>query len=178
MEDCFVTADAPPETQSELLRAAEADLIDAGALILLASSIDGGTWESAFANNRYAPLTKYFAKTGLSQQKSFGHVRQATAEDVPAIVVSSAVNRRILQDLHHHFWKPHRDADDRFGSWMLCSLTLTDRDLFVSDEEGSIHGYAIYQSATPLHFPTPHDIAGIGVIDDFFHNGLENAQKA
>lgn len=177
MEDCFITPDAPTETRHELLRAAEEDLVGAGALILLASSVSGGAWEAVYAEHGYEPLTAYFAKTGLTRQSAPAHVRPATGEDVPGIVAASAVHRRILADLHTLFWKPHEDADARFGAWMKRSLTLEDRDMFVSDEEGTIRGYAISHPATPLHFPVPHDITGIGVIDDFFHEATKDPRN-
>jgi len=177
MEDCFIAPGAPAETRDDLLKAAETDLIGAGALILLASSVAGGLWEAEFFRQGYAPLTTYFAKTGLIRETTSAHVRQATEDDVPGIVAASAVHRRILDDLHHLFWKPHADADTRFGAWMKRSLTLKDRDMFVSDEEDGIRGYAISHPATPLHFPTPHDISGIGVIDDFFHEATEDPRK-
>lgn len=60
---------------------------------------------------------------------------------------------------------------------MKRSLTLTDRDMFVSDEEDGIRGYAISHPAMSLHFPAQHDIPGIGVIDDFFHRATEEPQK-
>lgn len=174
MEDCFIAPDAPAGTRRDLLKAAEADLIGAGALILLASSVDGGAWEAEYDGQGYSPLTMYFAKTGLTHQSTFAQVRQATGDDVPGIVAASAVHRRILDDLHHLFWKPHNDADARFGGWMTRSLTLEDRDMFVSEGNGGITGYAISHPATPLHFPTPHDISGVGVIDDFFHEATED----
>lgn len=173
MEDSFVGPNAPRGTRSALFSAAEADLIGAGAQILLASSVEGGAWESEYTRQGYEPLTRYFAKTNLSQANEFANVRKATEADVPAIVTSSATNRQILWDLNELFWKPHADADSRFDWWMKHSLTLGDRDMFVSVLDGRFQGYAISQPATPLHFPTPHDISGIGVIDDFYHDELE-----
>lgn len=177
MEDCFILPDAPAETRGELLGVAEADLINAGALILLASSVAGGAWEDPYGEHGYVPLTEYFAKTGLTQQTEHAHVRPATEDDVQGIVAASAIHRRILEDLHHLFWKPHEDADTRFGAWMTRSLTLEDRDMFVSNEDGGIRGYAISHPATQLHFPAPHDITGVGVIDDFFHEATEDPFK-
>lgn len=176
MEDCFVDPAAPVETQMELLKAAEIDLIDAGASILLASSVVGGTWEVECAVSSYAPLTAYFAKTGLISSENYPHVCSATETDVPGIVAASAIHRRILDDLHHVFWEPHPDADARFGAWMTRSLTLTDRDMFVADRDNNIRGYSISHPATPLHFPTPHDISGVGVIDDFYHEAMEDPE--
>jgi hypothetical protein len=177
MEDCYVSPDAPEETQAELLIAAETDLIGAGALILLASSVVSGTWERKYGESGYAPLTAYYAKTGLSAQQEHSIVRSATEMDVPGIVAASAVHRRILDDLHHVFWEPHPDADARFGAWMTRSLTLSDRDMFVAEHDNHIRGYSISHPATPLHFPTPHDISGVGVIDDFYHEATQDKEK-
>lgn len=174
MEDSFVVPNAPRGTRSALFGAAEADLIGAGAQILLASSVEGGAWESECTRQGYEPLTRYFAKTNLSQANEFANVRKAKEADVPAIVTSSATNRQILWDLNERFWKPHADADSRSDWWMRHSLTLGDRDMFVSELDGRFQGYAISQPATPLHFPTPHDISGIGVIDDYYHDELED----
>lgn len=177
MEDCFIQADAPPETRTGLFRAAEAELVKAGARILLASGVAGGDWENEYMRHGFEPLTLYFAKTGLSEARAFNHVRSAIEDDVPNIVTLSAVNRRTLKDLHPIFWKPHADADSRFGSWMNLSLTFNDRDMFVLETEGKLQGYAISQPATPLHFPSPHDISAIGVIDDYFHEELEDFEE-
>ncbi|WP_223423782.1 GNAT family N-acetyltransferase [Tateyamaria pelophila] len=173
MEDCYVAPGAPPDTYVLLLNAAEADLIAAGARILLGSSVEGGAWAAHYLGHGYEPLTCYFAKSGLAQTVMPDSVRNAEPEDVAGIVASSAVNRQILWDLHRVFWEPHHEADKRFASWMQRSLTLTDRDMFVSGMDGEVQGYAISQPATPLHFPTPHDISAVGVIDDFYHDALE-----
>ncbi|MFV0513368.1 MAG: hypothetical protein ACK5MY_07010 [Jhaorihella sp.] len=177
MEDCFITPGAPAGTRRDLLKAAEADLTGAGALILLASSVAGGAWEAEYARQGYTPLTMYYSKTGLIPENETAHVRQATAEDVPGIVAASSIHRHILEKLNHLFWKPHKDADTHFGAWMKRSLTLEDRDMFVSEEDAGIRGYAISQPATPLHFPTPHDITGVGVIDDFHHAATEDPRQ-
>lgn len=176
MEDCFVASNAPPETRRALIKAAETDLVDAGAQILLASSVQDGAWKSEYAHQGFEPLTMYFSKTGLSRASAFANVRQAKDMDVPAIVASSAVNRQILYDLKPLFWEPHPEADARFGAWMNRSLTLSDRDMFVSEAGGTLQGYAISHPATPLHFPTPHDISDVGVIDDYYHGEFENPQ--
>ncbi|MCC5970789.1 MAG: hypothetical protein JJU15_12645 [Pararhodobacter sp.] len=177
MEDCHIAADAPPDTRSLLFQAAAADLTKAGARILLASSVEGGEWEAEYARQGLKPLTMYFAKTGLSNASAFTDVRHALVKDVPAIVASSAVNRQILKDLHPLFWKPHDAADSRFGAWMTRSLTLNDRDMSVAETAGRVRGYAISQPATALHFPAPHDISNVGVIDDFFHEELVDARE-
>jgi len=168
MEDCCVSEDAPAGTVKSLLEAAESDLIKAGAKILLGSSIAGGAWEAEYGAQNYEPLTLYFAKVGLNKDASFDGVRAATKDDVPAIVTSSADNRQVLFGLDI-FWKPHPEADSRFGGWMKKSLTLTDRDMFVAESDSAFLGYVISQPATPLHFPTSHDIGRVGVIDDYCH---------
>jgi hypothetical protein len=173
MEDCFVSKGAPAATARTLLDAAEADLRKAGAKILLAASMSDGSWETEYRAHNFEPLTLYLAKTGLSEETGFEGVRKATEEDVPSIVASSADTRRILSSLDE-FWKPHIDADARFNLWMNYSLTLDDRDMFVSKADGNITGYAISQPATPLHFPIAHDISQIGIIDDYHHRDFEN----
>lgn len=177
MEDCALAPDAPEGTRDALLRAAEADLTTAGARILLASGIQGGDWDGAYHAHGYAPLTMYFARTGLDRPAAppaaAPGARPATPDDLPGIVAASALNRRILHGLHRQFWKPHPDAGQRFGAWMQRSLTLQDRDLFVTPRGD---GYAVSQPATPLHFPPPHDISGVGVIDDFFHPATADPQ--
>lgn len=175
MEDCFVVPDAPAGTANALLDAAEADLVAAGAKVLLTASVTDGTWEAAYAARNYTPLTLYFAKVGLETIGDYEEIRNATQEDVPAIVTSSAENRKILFDLNA-FWKPHPDADARFDAWMLKSLTLSDRDMFVCETEGDFEGYAISQPSTQLHFPAPHDISAVGFIDDYFHDDFSDPE--
>lgn len=168
MEDCFAAEGAPAGTIEALLRAAEADLREAGAELLLGSSVPNGVWATAYMDTNYRPLTVYLAKAGLSDVTEIEGVRSATEDNVADIVVSSAENRCVLHDLNA-FWKPHVDADARFGGWMKRSLKLTDRDMFVSGDVGDLQGYVVSQPASSLHFPAAHDIAGIGFIDDYFH---------
>lgn len=171
MEDCFVADDPlsdPIDVAQSLLFAAETDLIAAGAEVLLGASVSEGSWEAVYSASNYEPLTLYLAKVGLRAPKKSKGVRPANADDVADIVTSSAENRQTLFGLDT-FWKPHDDADARFDAWMKKSLTLADRDMFVSERESAFTGYAIAQPATPLHFPTPHDIGAIGVIDDYYH---------
>ncbi|SNT07594.1 hypothetical protein [Antarctobacter heliothermus] len=176
MEDSYVSDSAPDDTRAILFAAAEADLIEAGAKVLVASSIVDGAWTRVQTDRNYVPLTLYLARTGLRAQTGAASVRKATEADVPAIVGLSAEHRQILMDLNV-FWKPHPDADVRFGSWMARSLTLPDRDMFVADPEGEIEGYAISQPATALHFPPAHDIAATGFIDDFHHADLQDPDR-
>lgn len=168
MEGSFVREDAPAGTAEALLSAAEDDLREAGARILLASSVADGACENVLRGRKYAALTLYLGKVGLEVAKATESVRPALESDVPDIVKASAQNREILEMLDI-FWAAHPEADARFGGWMHRSLALTDRDMFVAEGQGGFEGYAIAQPATPLHFPTPHDIGAIGIIDDYFH---------
>jgi hypothetical protein len=174
MEDSFVSPDASPETRRDLLRAAEADLVGAGARLLLASSIAGGTLEDEYLRQGFNPQTLYFARTRLDSGGDVRGVRAANENDLPNIDVASRANRRLLQTLHPVFWKPHADADARFAGWMKHCLTLADRDMLVSEADG-LRGYAMAQPATRLHFPIPHEIGRTAVIDDFFHEELDRA---
>lgn len=168
MEDCFVADRAPAGARRALLEAAETDLVEAGARILLAASVCGGAWEAAYAARGYEALTLYLAKVGLHPPAPFAGVRPARAEDVAAIAAHGDESRRILFDLDG-FWKPHGDAHARFAAWMAESLSLRDRDMVVSEAGGALTGYAVAQPATALHFPSPHDIRAIGVMDDYHH---------
>lgn len=77
MEDCYIAPRAPRETRAELLKAAEADLIEAGALILVVSSVTGGDWETAISDAGYVRLTAYFTKTGLGAAHTRRDIRPA-----------------------------------------------------------------------------------------------------
>ncbi|CAN0604465.1 unnamed protein product, partial [Ectocarpus sp. 12 AP-2014] len=163
MEDCFVVVGAPDGTAESLLAAAEQDLRDAGANVLLGSSVNGGPWGEVYRAKDYAPLTLYLAKSGLVENDALGAARAAAEEDVPMIVALSAEHRRTLSDINV-FWKPHPEADVRFRNWMARSLTMMDRDIFISETEAGAAGYAISQPATPLHFPPAHEISLTGVV--------------
>lgn len=168
LEDCVVAEDAPPATHRQLIEAAERDLQEAGAKILLASSVSDGPLEAHYSEAGYVPLTLYLSKSGLGGWEGVAKVRPATADDVPGIVEQSARHRSVLAKLDR-FWEPHAEADERFRNWMRRSLTLADRDMLVSVSAGRVDGYIIAQPATALHFPSAHDIRAVGVIDDYFH---------
>ncbi len=168
MEDCAVAPDAPEGTAEALLEAAEADLREAGARVLLASFVLPCAWTAALEGAGYEPLTLYY---GARMDAADGAVRLAGAEDIPGLVAQSAVNRECLYAVDP-FWKPHPEADARFESWMRKSLTLTDRDMMVTEAGGRGSGYAIAHPATPLHLPAAHDPKGIGMIDDYFHEAF------
>ncbi|EBA05871.1 hypothetical protein SSE37_15643 [Sagittula stellata E-37] len=168
MEDCAVAPDASSGTAEALLAAAEDDLTKAGAKILLASHVLPGAWAAALEGAGYAPLTLYFrARIETGAHK----VPLAGAGDIPGLVAQSAVNRDCLYSVDP-FWKPHPEADARFESWMRKSLTLTDRDMLVTEAGGRVTGYAIAHPATPLHLPAAHEPKGVGMIDDYFHEGF------
>ena len=177
MEDRVVADDAPDGTSDALLVAAEEDLAAAGAQILLVSSVPDGRWEDVLAAHSYTPLTRYYARSGLRQGPEGEQVRSARGADVGDIVRLSAEHRQVLHEIDA-FWKPHAEADPRFGAWMEKSLTLEDRDMFVSAAGEGVTGYAISQPATPLHFPPAHEIGAIGVIDDFYHGSLSDPKAA
>ena len=40
--------------------------------------------------------------------------------------------------------------------------------MFVAVENGAVHGYIIAQPISPLLVPAAHEVAPIGVIDDFY----------
>jgi len=92
----------------------------------------------------------------------------ASAEDVPAIVKLSAQHRKTLATVNSRFWHIHPEADGRFEAWMRRSLTLKDRDMRVAEVSDQVRGYVIAQPCSPLLIPSVHDVAAIGVIDDFY----------
>ena len=173
MEDCALSADAPDGTAEALIAAAEADLTDAGAVILLASSVPGGPFEAALGTHGYEPLTLYFSKSGLAASDAASSVRPATEADLPGIVALSADSRRVLHALDP-FWQPHDEAAARFGAWMGKSLILPDRDMAVAGPADALDGYVISQPITPLHLPPAHDISRTGIIDDFHHRDMSD----
>lgn len=173
LEDCIVEERAPPETFQTLMEATETDLLDAGAELLLASSVLDGSWQKHFANRGYEPLTLYFSKTGIGGHDRSNHMRSAVESDVPAIVERSAEHRKNLAELDR-FWTPHAEANARFESWMKRSLTLADRDMFVANSGGSLGGYVIAQPASALHFPPAHETKATGAIDDYYHTDFSN----
>ncbi|MBN7784898.1 hypothetical protein JYP51_08210 [Ponticoccus gilvus] len=65
MEDSTLAPGATGAEAAALLAAAEADLRDHGARILLAASLPGGPFEAAIEAAGYQPLTLYYARSGL-----------------------------------------------------------------------------------------------------------------
>jgi len=169
LDDCFISTDAPPATAEALLAATETALTTAGPALLVASCPAAGPLRPLYERHGYEPVTLYMAKHGFSSGALPRGVRPAGAEDVPGIVTLSAEHRRTLVQVNSRFWHIHQDADTRFDGWMRRSLTLKDRDMFVAGEAGAVHGYVVAQPISPLLVPVPHEIAAIGVIDDFYH---------
>ena len=168
LDDCWVSADAPSGAAEALLVAAEDALRAAGARGLIASCPAAGPLRPLYERHGYEPVTLYMAKHRPSRSAVPPSVRNSTAEDVPAIVTRSAEHRRTLARINPRFWHIHHEADRRFDAWMRRSLTLKDRDMFVAVEAGAVHGYVIAQPVSPLLVPAAHDVAAIGVIDDFY----------
>ncbi len=175
LPDSFATPDAPDGTVDALVEAAEAALRDAGAQITLSTFVTGQEWQDVFQRRHYAPLTLYLSRSDPGETGKPSDVRPATEADVPGIVTRSAENRQILFDIHR-FWEIHPEADSRFFAWMNRSLTLRDREMLVLGEPENLDGYIIAQPASRLHFPPAHDIAGTGVIDDFYHPDLADPE--
>lgn len=176
LPDSFVLPEAPDGTTEALVAAAEEVLRNDGARNLLSSFVTGANWREAFAGAGYRPLTLYLSRSGLSGGEQPRGVRPATEDDLPGIVQRSAGHREVLFGIDQ-FWAVHPEADSRFGAWMRRSLGLTDRDMFVSGPAEALEGYIIAQPASRLHFPPAHDIAGVGVIDDFHHEDLADPEE-
>ena len=168
MEDCCCADDAPCGVIDALIAAAEQDLRDAGARILLAQSIARGPWRERYDKAKYRALTLYLSKHGFEDAEAECGVRPAVEGDVAGIVAQSARHRDTLEELDP-FWTRHSKANLRFDRWMRRSLTFTDRDMLVSVKTGGVEGYVIAQPASALHFPPAHATDAVGVIDDYFH---------
>lgn len=174
LDDCFVSAEAPSGMPKALLLATEAALRSAGALRLVASCPAVGPLRALYERAGYEPVTLYMAKHHFSVHPLSSMVRPARAEDVPGIVKRSANHRSTLAKINPRFWHIHPEADSRFGAWMRHSLTLKDRDMFVATDAGEVHGYVIAQPISPLLVPAGHEVAGIGVVDDFYDEDFAN----
>lgn len=172
LDDCFIVADAPSGTAQALLAAAEAALVAAGAPRLIASCPAAGPLRPLYEHHGYEPVTLYMAKHRLSPDPLPSGVRKASAEDVPGIVKRSAEQRRTLTRINPRFWHIHPEADSRFEAWMRRSLTFKDRDMLVATAAGVVRGYITAQPIAPLLVPAAHDIAAVGVVDDFYDEDL------
>jgi hypothetical protein len=168
LDDCFIPPDAPSGTAEALLGATENALRAGGAPRMIASCPITGPLRPLYERNGYEPVTLYMAKHGFSRDDLSLKVRTANIEDVPGIVKRSAEHRRALTRINPDFWHIHPDADSRFDAWMRRSLTFKDRDMLVAAEAGEVHGYIIAQPIAPLLVPAAHEIATIGVVDDFY----------
>jgi predicted N-acetyltransferase YhbS len=174
LDDCFVSAEAPSGAPEALLAATEAALRTAGALRLIASCPAAGPLRPLYERAGYEPVTLYMVKHHFSLHTLPSVVRPARAEDVPGLVKRSAEHRRTLAKINPRFWYIHPEADSRFGAWMRRSLTFKDRDMFVAAEAGEVHGYVIAQPISPLLVPAGHEVAAIGVVDDFYDEDFAN----
>ena len=168
LDDSFTLAEAPEGTSQELLAATEAALKDMGAAGLIASCLENGPWRALFTAAGYEPVTLYMSKHSFAARPAVPSTRPAGLDDVPAIIALSADHRATLQRLNSRFWTIHPEADQRFGGWMRYNLGLTDRDMIVAGPPSAISGYLIAQPITSLHVPAGHDVAPIGIIDDFY----------
>ncbi len=168
LDDCFTSADAPAGTAEALLVAAEAALKAAGAPFLIASCPSFGSLRALYERHGYQPVTHFMAKHRFSAEPPSSAVRAATLDDVPGIVKLSAQHRRTLAGLSARFWRVHPDADRRFDAWMRRTLSMKDRDMMVAGASGEVRGYIIAQPCSPHLLPVAHEIAPIGVIDDFY----------
>jgi GNAT superfamily N-acetyltransferase len=172
LDDCFISPDAPSGTVEALLTATEAALVAAGAPRLIASCPADGPLRHFYERRGYEPVTLYMAKHRLRSDALPPSVRKAGAEDIPGIVKRSAEHRRTLARINPRFWHIHPEAGARFGAWMRRSLTFSDRDMLVAIAGGEVRGYVIAQPIASLLVPAAHEIAAIGVIDDFYDDDL------
>jgi hypothetical protein len=168
LDDCCTSPQAPAHTAEALLAATETALRAIGATSFIASSAYDSPLHKLYTSHDYEPVTLYLAKHGFTDQPLSPDVRLATVDDVPNIVTMSAAHRRTLQEINDRFWHIHPEADARFAMWMRYSLTLKDRDMYVASAKDGLAGYAIAQPVSRLLIPLAHDIAHIGVIDDFY----------
>lgn len=176
LPDSYVAPNAPDGTLDALMETAEAALKDLGAKIILSSFVTGEDWRSVLKRRSYEPLTLYLSRSDLGDQGIPVGIRLASETDISGIVMRSAENRHVLFNIDA-FWAAHPEADTRFAGWMTRSLTLRDRDMLVMGASKNLDGYVIAQPASRLHFPPAHDIAGTGVIDDYYHFELVDPTK-
>ncbi|HEX2592074.1 MAG TPA: hypothetical protein VHL34_11300 [Rhizomicrobium sp.] len=177
-DDCFTAPNAPPGTAEALLAATETAMREAGADSFIASCTIGTPQHALYTGHDYEPVTLYLAKHGFTDAPFASDIRPATGDDIPAIVTLSAAHRKTLQKINDRFWHVHPEADARFGMWMQYSLTLKDRDMLVATTGSGLAGYAIAQPVTRLHIPAAHDIAKIGVLDDFYDTDFASIETA
>jgi GNAT superfamily N-acetyltransferase len=174
LDDCFTAPDASPDTAEALLEATEAALRSAGAGALIASHAERGPWRPLYERYGYQPVTLYMAKHRFEAHDAPSGLRNALPGDVPDIVKLNADHRATLAKLNPRFWPLRPDAETRFKTWMTYSLTLKDRDMLVARGPDQMHGYAIAQPISRLLIPAAHDIAAVGVIDDFYDLDFAN----
>ena len=168
LDECVTSSNAPSGTAEALLAATEAALKAAGASSLIASCPAEAVSRALYERHGYEPVTLYMAKHRFSRDAVSPRVQPARAGHVPAIVKLSAKHRRTLAEVNPRFWHIHPEADGRFDAWMRRSLTLGDRDMLVAEQAGEVRGYIIAQPCSPLLIPLTDEVAGLGVVDDFY----------
>lgn len=167
-DDCVLADSVPAGTAEALLAATEAALVAAGAGAMIASCPASSPWRPFYERHGYRPVTHYLAKSGFQVRASPAAVRAALSEDAPAITRLGARHRQMLSQLNPLFWRIHPEADRRWEMFLRYMMTLQDREVLVAEATGSLHGYVVAQPASPLFIPTGHDLAHVGVIDDYY----------
>lgn len=172
LDDSHLGGDAG--VAAALIARTEALLRERGAVLFVAASPAEWIERTGILQTAgYEPTTLYLAKTGLAGNGDASLVRSATAADIDGIVHLSALHRAGLKLANPIFWNIHKEADSRFRQWMITSLSLPDRAMFVSGPENAVNGFIIAQPGSPLHIPAAHDVARVGLIDDFYAAAFE-----
>jgi GNAT superfamily N-acetyltransferase len=175
LDDCTISDNAPSGIAETLLAFTEEALSNGGASSLIASCPTAGPLRLLYEARGYEPVTLYMTKHGFSADALPLGIRPAKEDDVGAIVSLSVAHRKTLAALRPKFWRIHPQADGRFDARMRRSLTLKDRDMFAAiGAGGAVRGYIIAQPCSSLLIPTGHEVATLGVIDDFYDQDFAN----
>ena len=151
-----------------LIAAAEREGKAMGAVIFIAACAPFQCAKlGALQSAGYGVVTLYLVKHRLVNQPSPASVRAAVPADVPAIVAMGAQSQQVLFAANPKMWTPHPDAPARFSAWMLFSLNLPDRRIFVSPEPERA-GFVIAQPASPMRLPLTCKREHVGLVDDFW----------
>ena len=179
LDDCHFSSDERASTA--LLETAERVLAEAGAVLFVAASPVDWIDRTAFLQAAgYEPTTLYMAKSNIAAVPSvYERVRFATSADLGRIVQLSALHRAQLKAASPQFWNVHDEADERFAGWMAVTLTLPDRAMFVvTGATDEVNGFIVAQPGSPLHLTAAHDLARVGLIDDFHARAFEPSWAA
>jgi hypothetical protein len=173
LDDCYFPSDE--RVSAALVNAAERALADAGAVLFVAASPAGWVERTGFLQAAgYEHTTFYMARGRIAAAPAAQpRARVATTADIPGIVRLSTLHRAQLKAASPHFWNVHEEANDRFASWMAVTLTLPDRRMFVTGATGEVDGFIVAQPGSPLHLTAAHDLARVGLIDDFHARAFE-----